>query len=134
MNRFLIGCLLTVSWSAAAEWVSVGETDDLNVYVDPASITRNGNTVKMLALFDYKKPGEISEGTYRSSRMEDEYDCENEQRRRVFLSAHSGQMGDGDVVLRNPRPGNWRLVLPDSMGERLWETACTEASQEITSR
>jgi hypothetical protein len=134
MKRIVLGCLVAISTSAAAAgWVPLGATDDLAVYVDPASIQRKGNTVRMRALFDYKKPGKVSEGEYLSSKMEDEYDCANEQRRRLYLSAHSGQMGAGDTVLRNSRTGDWRLVLPDSMGETLWKAACDQPSSELTS-
>jgi hypothetical protein len=47
--------LLLSSGPVYAEWVSIGDTDSgMMVYVDPDTIRRKGDLVKMWLLLDYK--------------------------------------------------------------------------------
>src|SRR5258706_15525990 len=50
----LILLLVVVSSSATSEWVEIGKTDAYIYYVDPATIRRNGELVKMWSLLDFK--------------------------------------------------------------------------------
>ena len=58
MKRLLMGLMLAMTATAAsAEWTRVDNDDDddaLIVYVDRATIRRDGNLVKMWDLKDYK--------------------------------------------------------------------------------
>jgi hypothetical protein len=125
-SLFCIALLTLLSSSAAAEWLPVESNHDLDVFVDPDTRIKQGDTVRIMALFNYKKPGYAHGKLYRSSLMQDEYDCAGEKRRRLYLSAHSEPMAQGKTVLRNPSAGDWKPVAPASIGERLWKSACEE--------
>jgi hypothetical protein len=124
MKPVLAGLLITLSSTCAADWMSVDGTDDLDAYVDLTTFNREGDSVRMWVIFDYKKAGQIRKGKYLSSKMQDEYDCNLERRRRLFLSVHSGHMGGGKVILADDKEGDWRPIAPKSTGEKLWRTAC----------
>ena len=89
-----------------AEWVFVVRDKEktLTAYADPATIRKIGNKAKMWTLYDYKKikmPGIIS------VRQKQEYNCKKKIGRRLFLSANSGHMADGDtVIIYNEPPGS----------------------------
>ena len=53
---FLITLLLLSSSPAYAEWVKVSDSDEAGktVYVDPATIRRDSNLVKMWQFYDYE--------------------------------------------------------------------------------
>ena len=121
-----IAFLIFLSNSAAADWLPLEGNEDLDAYVDPETRFQEGDTVRIMALFNYKKPGYAHGLAYRSSLMQDEYDCAEEKRRRLYLSAHSQPMAQGKTILRNRAPGDWKPVIPDSVGERLFRTACPQ--------
>jgi hypothetical protein len=60
-----------------------------------------------------------------STKRQDEYNCVKEQRRIIFITAHSENMGEGYVVMRVVnKPGDWKSISPGSQGEAVWEFAC----------
>jgi hypothetical protein len=121
-----IAFLIFLANGAAADWLPLEGNEDLDVYVDPETRFQEGDTVRIMALFNYKKPGYAHGLAYRSSLMQDEYDCSEEKRRRLYLSAYSQPMAQGKIVLRNRAPGDWKPVIPESVGERLFRTACPQ--------
>ena len=108
-----------------AEWVEVSETEDedLTYYADPATIRKSGNKVKMWSLYDYKTaldPGVLS------AKEKVEYNCKERQRRQLFVSAYSENMGGGKTVLINNSRDEWEPVPPpDSVGEAVFKFACS---------
>ena len=57
MKRLIVIILLVLSSSPAyAEWIKVSDSDEAGktVYVDPATIRRDSNLVKMWQFYDYK--------------------------------------------------------------------------------
>ena len=122
---FLILILAIVNSSAMAEWVHVGGNDRFTLYSDPTTISKSGNMVKMLRLTDFKTAqGNVGEH-YMSTKRQDEYNCVKEQRRIIFITAHSENMGEGYVVMRVVnKPGDWKSISPGSQGEAVWEFAC----------
>lgn len=132
MDRIVLALLLLTATSSAwaAEWVQVSSSTGnggYNIYADPATIRRSGDTVKMWDLLDFKSTQDIGRGRYRylSSKSQDEYDCKDERTRQLYFTMHSGQMGGGEVVFTSDgTPTNWTPVAPGSIFETLWELAC----------
>ena len=125
MKTILTLLLAAMSTGALAEWVAIGNTDDSTAYADAATIRRSGSTAKMWNLSDYKTAQKLGPGkSYMSAKLQLEYDCREERARNLFLSYHSGNMGDGtliDVVIETSR---WLPLPPGSEGEALWKIAC----------
>ena len=116
--------MLLLPTVATAEWMSLEGNEELEVYVDPGTRIREGDTVRIMALFNYRKPGYAHGKRYVSSLMQDEYDCVQEKRRRLYLSAHTEPKAQGKTILRNRAAGDWKPITPETVGERLWKTAC----------
>ena len=122
--------LLATSGSALAKWVQVGGNDDIATYVDPTTIRKSGNKVKMWTLMDYstQQQHKISDQTgkpYRSGKIQEEYDCKEEQSRMLYFSCHSENMGAGDVVCESSdATKNWIPVPPGSLEDTILKFAC----------
>jgi len=55
MRKAILAILLAVaSSSAAAEWVEVDSDETLTFYINPTTIRRDGNLVRMWELLEYK--------------------------------------------------------------------------------
>ena len=126
MKRLLMGLMLLVTAGAvSAEWTVAGGNDQFVQYVDRATIRRNGNSVKMWDLFDYKTVQKRAGDAYLSVKSQSEYDCKEEQIRILALLYFSGKMGSGKVVYSTSEASTqWRPISPASIGETLWKVAC----------
>ena len=125
MKRLLLGLMLLVtSTAASAEWTQSGESDNYILYVDRATIRRNGNFVKMWDMWDYKTLQTDTSASYLSTKRQSEYDCKDEMLRDHAFFVFSGQMGGGKVVYSNSDTKKWNPIAPQSMGEALWKIAC----------
>ena len=123
---FLITLLLLSSGPAYAEWVQVsgGDEAEKTVYVDPTTIRRNSNLVKMWQLQDYKTVQTVGGIRFLTAKEEWEFDCAEERSRVLALKEFSGNMGRGTVVYTNSQVGKWEPVMPGSMGKTVWKVAC----------
>ncbi len=124
-NVILMTLLAVMSSSAVAEWVKVGSNERFTSYVDPATISKEGDKVQMWHLYDYNTAhGDSSDTKYLSMKMLDENDCKAENSRTIALSFHSENMGRGKVIYSNSDSGKWEKVPADSGIQIFWKTAC----------
>lgn len=126
MRRVILMMLLVVvSSSAMAEWVKVGSNEKFTSYVDPATISKEGDKVKMWHLYDYNTAhGDLSDTKYLSMKIQDENDCKEGNSRTLAMSFHSENMGRGKVIYSDSDSGKWEKVPPDSGIQIMWKTAC----------
>ena len=127
LKNSLIGLLLmAVSAGAMAEWTKIAAADGkFDSYVDLSSIRKSGNTAKMWVLRDYKKAQTATNGkSYLSSMARQEYDCNEEKSSGLTIYAYSGNMKNGDIVSGGDYVGEWRSILPDSVGATQLKIAC----------
>jgi len=130
-TRIMALLLLLNSEIACADWIWTGIDDDkMTVYIDPSTLRRKGDRVKVWLLQDLKT--ENSKGTeILSVKAQKEYDCEEEQERTIAIMPYSGHMGSGSSVVpqrsldRLPLH-KWRPVVPGSVGRAFWELACSK--------
>jgi hypothetical protein len=129
MKRLLLFILLVLnSGPAYAEWVKVRDGDGAGktVYVDPTTIRRNSNLVKMWQFYDYKSVQTVGGVRFLSAKEQWEFDCVEERSRVVALKEFSGNMGSGTVVYTNSQVGKWIPVMPGSIGQTVWKVACSK--------
>ena len=130
MTRLLLIILLLLNSAPAyAEWVKVSDSNEAGktVYVDPTTIRRNSNLVKMWQLIDYKTmQGGRSPSRFSSTKIHKEFDCADERLRLLALTNFWGNMGTGEPSGAYVEGGNWVAVEPDSMNQALWEVACNK--------
>ncbi len=122
-KAILMMLLAAVSSSAMAEWVKVDEDKLVAAYADPTTIRKNGDKVKMWALWDYSTAQEGGSKPYMSVRIQNEYNCKEETIRQIFATSFSGNMAGGHTI--NRQGGRkWEPVVPRTFGETLWKFAC----------
>jgi hypothetical protein len=129
-----IWSLITLLWLSVgpvhAEWVDVGGKVEAGltvytVYVEPDTIRRKGDVVKLWASFDYRTIQTIVGGPWLSSKTQREYDCVEKRVRLLGFTTFSGNMGSGEAVYSNSEESKWEPVAPDSLDRNLWEVACS---------
>ena len=139
MRKVILTVLLMVMSSGAAaqweqwfvpksnlsEWVVANYNEAVTIYADTATIRRAGNMAQMWDLTDFRT-GKVLSGDKRSLsfRKEQEYDCDKQQARILYISWHSGNMGGGEIIGSDRAPGDWPPVLRGTILERLRITAC----------
>jgi len=126
MHKAILMMLLAVmSSSAMAKWIEVGsKQDEVRTYIDPATISKAGNMVKLWTLTDRKTPRTIAGVAHLSMKLQEEYDCKEKQSRGLAISYHSKNMGQGKVVYSDSVTREWEPVGYGSAGEILWKFAC----------
>ena len=123
LMMFLAG----VSQATKAEWIAYATSGDGNqvVYVNPATIRKDGDKVKMWSLYDFKTAQPLTDGKFFLSQMAQyEYDCKQEQMRVLAMFLHSGNMRKGDVLISSFDIRKWAPFAPESTNEFLWNYAC----------
>lgn len=129
MTRLLLIALtlfVLSSGPAYAEWVKVSDSDETGktVYVDPATLHRNSNLVKMWQFYDYKTVQTVGGNRFLTAKEQWEFDCAEERGRVVARKEFSGNMGSGTMIFTNSEVGKWIPVIPGSIGQTVWEVAC----------
>ena len=118
----LVPFLLSTS-SAWAEWVWVTSGDRTDLYIDPATIRKDGNLVKVWEINDLKqrhKDGELS------SRSRTEYDCKEERYRTLSFSVHSESMANGELIYNTSSVSPWQDVPPDTAVASIMKKVCVK--------
>lgn len=131
MTRLLLITLLALSSRPVyAEWVSVdGKFEEgstpYTIYVDPDTIRRNGDLVKLWALMDFKTIQTEPSPSHLSVKSQREFNCADEHVRLLRLTAFSGHMGNGNAVYSYSDSKDQGIAIEqDSVAHRLWKFAC----------
>jgi len=124
----LVTFLVLSSGPVYAGWELTSGDDEtgLTVYVDPDTIHRKGNLVKMWQLYDYKTVQTVAGDSLLSFKRYNEYDCTEERTRMLAYTWYSGKMGSGQVVYSTPDEQQWEPVVPGSINRTLWRVACSK--------
>ena len=109
-----------------AEWVAIGGNDQIGMttYVDPTTIRRKGDLVKMWQLNDFKTVQTVENHSFLSTKKQREFSCAEERTRILSATQFSGNMGNGTVISVNSNEQKWEPVVPESIGQTVWEFAC----------
>ncbi len=131
MKRILlagISALLLNAGVASAEWTKIGAAsnaaDAFTLYVDLATIQRNGKLVRMWDLQDFKQPQTLGEKKYLSEKTQIEFDCDARKARILAIVDFSGQMGIGEIIYSDGDASDWTVVAAKTTGEIEWNAAC----------
>lgn len=119
-----MAALTVASSGAAAQWVTMGDNGQAEIYIDKTTIARSGDTAKMWSLQELKQPGSAGGAAYVSLKRLDEYDCKEPRTRGVEISAFPKPMAQGTAVASEKGSGAWTKVAPDSAIEKMWKIAC----------
>lgn len=125
LSLALLACLAGTGPARAAEWVKVGGSSKLDLYVDRSSITRQGPRVQADMRTEWKEPQEAARMTYRSSLARDEFDCDQGKSRTLELTLYPESNLGGDAVRTGIAPSaRWRYAGPATMAENTLKAVC----------
>ena len=122
-DAILMVLLSVVSVGAAAEWVKAGDNRIATIYVDPGTISKSGNIVKMWYLFDFKAAQSVRGMRLLSQKAQSEFDCQGERMRMLAFSYHPANMGGGAPLYSVSDPDPWEPI-PNPINQTTWEIAC----------
>jgi hypothetical protein len=127
---FLITGLVLSGGPVAAAWVPIDkkyqEPGLQTVYVDPATIRREGKRVTVWQLTDYKWMQGNPRGTPRflSTTTHKEFDCAAKRVRLLAFTQFPYHMGTGRPAKEHVDKDHWFPVQPASINHALWNVAC----------
>jgi hypothetical protein len=128
---FLVSCLILSYAPLYAEWVALEaqyQSHPLHtVYVDPDTIHRDGNSVQLSALIDWKAmQGGRSPTRFYSTTLTKQFDCAEKRARTLGATDFYGHMGTGEMIGGggHASAGHWAGVEPGTLNQGLWKTAC----------
>jgi hypothetical protein len=114
-----------------AKWVAIDDRYQSHplqtAYIDPDSISREGDVVTLCALVDWKwMQGNRSPTRFYSTKTTKQIDCMRKQVRTLAATDFYGHMGTGQVVGGggHTNEGHWVPIEPGSLNHGLWEAAC----------
>lgn len=124
MRHCLLAFILFSS-TVEADWNLVQESVNARLYFEPTSVQRNGSIVKLWVMYTYKTAQRMRDGTsYRSTKVQEEYDCATDRLRIVFYAAYSGVDGGGISVHSQNSIEEWRPAIPGTLGEYTLKFIC----------
>jgi hypothetical protein len=98
------------------------------VYIDSATLHREGHLVTMVILVDWKSAqGSIGEGgahRFLSTQTHEQFDCAEKRLRLLAHTEFLGPMGTGRRNEGYVDQDHWLPVKPESIDHDLWEVAC----------
>lgn len=122
-----LGLLLASATTAAAEdWIPSGYAHGGTYFTDLASLSRQGDVVRSWMREDLPRPARGATGASYSHTFTERYDdC---ARRRFSFTGSVRRNDRGDVVETYSNPGDWHDIVPGSIAESVWRTACAATS------
>lgn len=123
MRVFALCLLMLMVDPAFAAWVKFGANDDSSIvmYIDPATIRKEGNLRRIWELQDLKNGD--GNGGY-SYRMLSEYDCKGGRVRFLSFTVFPERMAAGRSLARGDEPMEWRHIAPGEITGDVLERVC----------
>ena len=123
---FLTAILLLTQPLHANTWTAVGLFDIGTFYVDLDSESRSGVHRKVWTSLDYRTPkvNQHTGKTFKSTRMQMEFDCKAEMVRTLSLSYHSGVRLSGETLSTEGVIGPFEPVPPDTPLHQIMRLVC----------
>ena len=127
----LIMLLVLSSGPVYAEWVAIEKKYQSpglqTVYIDSATIRREGNLVTIVILIDWKwMQGNRSPSRFYSTKITKQFDCVDKRLRSLASTDFYGHMGTGRPAGGSgyTSEGHWVPVEPEGLNQGLWDVAC----------
>ena len=127
----LITPLFLSTVPAYAEWVAIDKKYQSpglqTVYIDSATIRREGHLVTLMILVDWTwMQGNRSPSRFSSTKITRQFDCAEKSLRSLAFTDYYGHMGTGRPTGGSgyTSEGHWVPVEPESLNQGLWEVAC----------
>ena len=120
--------------SVAADWQEVYKFEDgMRIFVDKATVTRNGDIAEVVHLVRWAEPQQVDDNqAFRSTAVRTAYDCAGKHERYLSSISYADPMGEGEMILEDVQAAeSWFSISEASMEDKLWAVAC--AAKELQS-
>lgn len=122
MMRVVLTLLLMVATAPAwADWMKVDESDNQVVYIDPATIRKDGHLRRVWEIINLKQKGPDG---LESMRGYLELDCAEEKRRLLSITAHSGPMASEGLLWSQHTNSEWHYIAPNTAATTILRIVC----------
>ena len=123
--KYLFLLLMLIVSTAWAGWEHVVQDEDgARFLIDYQTIRKDGNKVKFWQLVNYSIPQTLGEIKYLSTRSRQEYDCKQEQKRVLTVTAFDTWNADGKAVVKEEETGKWQEIPPETVVRVIMEKVC----------
>ena len=122
-----ISTALLASGNAMAAWQEIGTVDSVIVFIDSATIQKQGDKSQILSMLDFKKPGQNpkSKEVISSIIGLNEFDCSAIKYRPIEFKAFAGNNGKGKVVEEQKTPDSpFEAVENKTWAAGVFNVAC----------
>lgn len=126
----LVSLMILGTGPGHAEWVEVQSQHQVpelhTIYVDPETISREGNLVTVLQLTDYRwmQGGPRATPRFLSTTTKKQFDCTEKLLRLLGFTEFPRRMAAGSPADEYVDSDRWLPVRPDSIDQDLWKMAC----------
>lgn len=117
----LAAIALTFSASVAAEWLKVGQTENYDLFIDPDTISSDGDLRKSWEIRNLKMQSRAGE----SDQYRMEYDCKEEKSRTLYWSVHSGHFALGELTKLGLETSYWNPIRRYTIDWDLLKLVCS---------
>lgn len=121
--RILLCLLALASAPAWAEWEKVAESDEATLYVDPATIRKDGEMRTASTVHDLREKGKNGEMSRRALEV---HDCKENRYRTLSYSLYPEPMSGGQAFLTYDYIGRWTAVVPDTPPANTFRFVCNQ--------
>ncbi len=122
---FGVWLALPVSAQPSLNWQAITATERGQFYIDPASVRRSDNVVRVKTLLDYKLSQTTHNGkAFRSAVSLMEIDCNADAGRIVEMSYFPSAMMGGPRVETQGMIQDWQNISPESPVRRIANRVC----------
>ena len=126
MKKLILALLLS-SAPALAEWTRVDVNEDLDAYVDRATVHKQENMVNIGVMVDYKTAQQWTDYLlYWSLITQKQFDCDARKVHTLDSLLYSERMGRGSNVYTVPGGASWRPVPAEGVDATFWKAACKQ--------
>ena len=122
-----ISAALLVCGNASAAWQEIGKTDAFTVFVDTATLQKQGDKSQIMSMLDFKKPGQNPKTKESANSLIglNEYDCSAVKYRPIEFKVFSGNNGKGKVVEEQKTPdSSFETIENGSWPAGVFNVAC----------
>lgn len=106
-------------------WLKLQTSDaDFDLYYQPLSVqTQPNGRVKVASLLNYRDKNGLPVSLFSESL----YNCKDQMGFDLLVEQHGGHWADGEIIAVSEK-GQWRRVLPHSVGATLMAAACNSTN------
>ena len=123
--KYLLVLVMLVASPAWAGWEHVVQSGNGDRFlINYQTIRKDGNKVKFWQLVNFQTPQALGEVKYLSIRSRQEYDCKQEQKRVLAVSAFGNWNADGQVVIKEEETGKWQEIAPETVAWEIMKKVC----------